>query len=278
MAFITAALISGGAALLGGALASSAQGKAAETQADAANRAADLQKQTTDQQLALQEKMFNQQIALQEPFRAAGITGLNRLKDVLGLSENTGAEGYGSANKNFTPSDLTSDPGYQFRLSEGLKALDASAAARGGLLSGNTGRALTEYGQNLGSQEYQNAYNRYQTNRTNMLAPLQSLAGVAQTASTTMGNAAAGNAAAGTGTLSNYGTNAGNLITAAGNAQASGYLGQGSSWNQALNNVGNAYNNYANNNMLYRMLGNGGVPATNYPGQYSMPGMFGRGQ
>jgi hypothetical protein len=276
MAFITAALISGGAALLGGALASNAQGQAARTQADAANNAAALQKSTADKQLALQEKMFNTQNTLQEPFRKAGISGQNRLLDLLGLSGNTTAAGYGSAAQNFTPSDLTSDPGYQFRLSEGLKALDASAAARGGLNSGNAGRALVDYGQAAGSQEYQNAYNRYNTNRANILNPLQSLAGQGQSSSNAMGAAAGANAAAGSNTLQNYGNNAGNMMVNAGNAQASGYLGQANSWNSALNNAASGYQNSILMSKLFGSETGGYQPYNNYasngvPMPYSRP-------
>jgi hypothetical protein len=60
----------------------------------------------------------------------------------------------------FRAEDLQADPGYGFRLSEGLKALERSAAARGGLLSGGTGKALTRYGQDMASQEFGNAFNR----------------------------------------------------------------------------------------------------------------------
>jgi hypothetical protein len=60
----------------------------------------------------------------------------------------------------FRAEDLQVDPGYGFRLSEGLKALERSAAARGGLLSGGTGKALTRYGQEMASQEFGNAFNR----------------------------------------------------------------------------------------------------------------------
>lgn len=52
------------------------------------------------------------------------------------------------------PNAVTSDPSYKWRLNQGTEALENSAAARGGLLSGNTGRALVEYGQNAASQEY----------------------------------------------------------------------------------------------------------------------------
>ena len=60
--------------------------------------------------------------------------------------------------------DVTQDPGYAFRLSQGVKALDTSAARKGALQSGAQQKALLEYGQNQGSQEYQNAYNRQFTN------------------------------------------------------------------------------------------------------------------
>lgn len=64
---------------------------------------------------------------------------------------------------NGQPADLSAfeaSPGYQFRLSEGQKALENSAAARGGLFSGATGKALTNYGQNSASQEFDNYINR----------------------------------------------------------------------------------------------------------------------
>jgi hypothetical protein len=112
--------------------------------------------------------------------------------------------------------DFQADPGYGFRMSEGMKALDRQAAARGGLISGAALKAAQRYGQDLGSQEYTNAFNRYQTNRTNQLAPLQSLAGLAQTSANTLGNAAA-----------NYGANAGNAAMIGGANQANAYLTKG---------------------------------------------------
>lgn len=61
------------------------------------------------------------------------------------------------------------DPGYQFRLQEGMKAINASGAARGMANSGATLKALTRYGQDYASNEYNNAYNR-QFNRLSTLA------------------------------------------------------------------------------------------------------------
>jgi hypothetical protein len=225
-----AALIGGGLAaagsVIGGAMASGAAEDAAQTQADAANRAADLQ-----------NKQFEQTRKDQLPFLEAGYKSENRLLDLLGLSGNAGAEGYGSMAKNFSMSDFEQDPGYGFRMSEGLKALDRTAAARGGMLSGGALRGATRYGQDMASQEYQNAYNRYQTNRAGILNPLQSLAGQGQTTANNLGTAG-----------QNYATNAGNAYMGAGDARASGYVGSAKAWNQALgggfNALGQGISNY----------------------------------
>jgi len=230
MAFvITAAVIGAGASLIGGMMSSSAASKAADAQVQAANN-----------DIELQKAMFEKQVALQEPFRAAGLTAQNRLLDLLGLSGNTAAKGYGSMGEQFSADKFTADPGYAFRLSEGQKALDASAAARGGLLSGNMLKATIDYGQNAASQEYQNAFNRYQTERANILNPLQSLTGQSQTSANTLGGAA-----------QNYAQQAGQAYQYAGNAQASGYLGQANAWNQALGGAGNALSKGLTNYALY---------------------------
>lgn len=110
----------------------------------------------------LQKQMFDKQLELQEPWRQAGVTALNALTPL--------ATNY----QKFGMSQFQQDPGYAFRLSQGQKALDQAAAARGGLISGNALKAAQRYGQEMGSQEYQNAFNRYQTERNAQLNPLQS--------------------------------------------------------------------------------------------------------
>jgi len=130
------------------------------------------------------------------------------------------------------------DPGYAFRLQEGLKALDRSAASRGGLLSGATLRGATRYGQDLASQEFTNAFNRYQAERQARLNPLQSLAGMAQTSANTLTNAAG-----------QYGQNLAEGATAMGNIRASGYVGQA---NALTNALGQGVNYYQNQQMMDR--------------------------
>jgi hypothetical protein len=146
-------------------------------------------------------KIFQQQQALQEPWRAAGIEALNKLR---------------SPDMQFTPfsaDKFKTDPGYAFRLSEGIKGLNNTAAARGGLLSGGTLKATERYAQGLASQEYQNAYNRYNTDYNMKLSPLQTLAGYGQGATNNL-----------TATTGNYGANQADTLANTGNIRASSYL------------------------------------------------------
>jgi len=156
MSAITAAIIGGVASLGSAAIASNAASKAADQQAEAAREAG----------------------ALWQPYADAGITGQNKLMEYLGIGGDSDAEGYGQyATAEFTPDQFLAgqDPAYAFRMDEGLKALDQTAAARGGLLSGNALQAAQTYGQGLASQEYQNAFLRYQTERDKTLGSYQAL-------------------------------------------------------------------------------------------------------
>jgi len=200
----------------------------------ATNRAASTSADATRQGIASQERMYNQTRADQEPYRQAGMTALNQL---IPLATNY---------QKFGMDQFQQDPGYQFRLNEGLKALDRQAAARGGLISGNAMKAAGRYGQDYASNEYTNAFNRYQAERNAQLNPLQSLAGVGQSATNYVGNAA-----------QNFGQAQAQGAQAIGNAQASGYIGGSNVLNQALQGYGNYYLQNQRNNMLQNMnLGN----------------------
>jgi len=69
------------------------------------------------------------------------------------------------------PDQIQNDPSFQWRMDQGRKALEASAAGRGTLRSGGTLKDVLKYGQNFASQEYGNIWNRalteYDTNRDN---------------------------------------------------------------------------------------------------------------
>ena len=269
MAFIIGAIIGAGVSLIGGSMASSAAKKAATTQAQSADKAAELQSDAAKESVALQRRMYEEGLDRQQPFYEAGIKGQNRLMDILGLSDRTGAEGYGSAMRPFGMSDFQTDPGYAFRMKEGLKGLDQQAAARGGLISGNALRGATAFGQELGSQEYQNAFNRYQTNRTNVLNPLQSLLGQGQSTANTLGSAGAGYASGAGNTMMNSAANIGNLNMAAGSARASGYTNSADAWNRALGGAAGTVVSGLNANQMY---GSGYNPYNNYSSNgFAMP-------
>ena len=225
-----AALIGGGIAaagsIIGGISGANAAESAANTQADAANRAADLQ-----------YKQWQEQQKLQAPFREAGLTAQNQLLNYLGLSPNAGGKYAGD----FSMADFQQDPGYAFRLSEGTKALERTAAARGGLLSGSILKGTQRFGQDLASQEYTNAFNRYQVNRSNQINPLQSLMGSGQSATNVLGTAG-----------QNYANQAGEAYMGAGNARASGYIGSANALSNAFGGVTNAFTNYNLMNALNR--------------------------
>lgn len=135
------------------------------------------------------------------------------------------------------------DPGYQFRLSEGMKGLERSAASRGGLLSGGTLKGIQRYGQDMASQEFTNAFNRYQAERTGTLNPYQAMAGQGQSVANTLTNAGM-----------NYANQAGEAYQGAANARASGYIGQA---NAITGAIGNISNQYYQNQLLNRVFPGG---------------------
>jgi hypothetical protein len=224
----------GGNALLGAYSAN----KAAGVQSDAARYAADLQNQ-----------QFERQLQLQAPFREAGVRALPELE----------------AASRYTPfgmEQFQADPGYAFRMSEGMKGLERSAAARGGLLSGATLKGIQRFGQDLGSQEYTNAFNRYQTERNARLNPLQSLAGIGQTSTTQLG--AAGQTMA---------SNVGQAMGASAQARASGYMGGANALSGALGQYMNYNQQQQQNEMFNRLLSqrDGGMGYTSEEGFTNTP-------
>jgi hypothetical protein len=293
MTYVAVAI--GGSALVGAYSAN----KAAKAQAGAAGQAAELQKDVADQQVELQREQFNRQIELQRPFRESGLAAQNQLLTLLGIRPQqapeapraSGGGGFGGVAgmignaartafgqqepglqvdpnspdfgryaRDFSMADYQADPGYAFRMSEGMKGLERSAAARGGLLSGATMKGIQRFGQDLASQEYSNAFNRYQTNRAARLNPLQSLAGVGQTSANTIGQAGQ-NMASGIGNaLGAYGQGASEALGAAGQARASGYMGGVNALTGALGQYMNYGQSQQQNALLQQIIGRGNSP------------------
>lgn len=141
----------------------------------------------------------------------------------------------GKFTETFKPSDLYTDPSYKWRLEQGTQNLNASAAARGMLGSGQNLKDITNYGQDAASQEYQNAFNRFNTNQTNLYNRISALAGMGQ--NTAVGMGAQGTAAAaqmGSNTMTGA-SNASNYLTSGASAQAAGQVGQANALSGAFN-------------------------------------------
>lgn len=154
---------------------------------------------------------------------------------------------YGSLMQTFDASKMYDDPGYQFRLNEGMKGLENSAVARGGLLSGAAMKAIQKYGQEYASGEYQNAFNRFNANQTNQYNRLAGLVNSGMGATNQIGNAAA-----------QYGQNVANTNAALGNAQAAGAIGQANAITGGISQGINAYQN----NQLMNMIRSPGMNTT----------------
>lgn len=270
----TTALIMGGlaaaGAIGGAAISSHSAGEAVKAQEESTEYGQNLLKQSADEALAFQKEQWAQEQKNLAPWLSAGTASLDRLQALMGPG-GTLSQPYGKtfSYEAFDPSkvDVTQDPGYQFRVEQGLKAINASKAAQGGLVSGAALREAADFGSGLASQEYANAYGRsadawarnygraldtfntnynvWQGDQGNLFNRLAALAGVGQTATTQLNQGGRDFASQAGTILLNTGQNIGELATQAGNARASGYIASGNAWGDALggtlNNLSNLY-------------------------------------
>jgi uncharacterized protein YciI len=206
---IIAAGITAAGAIGGAAIASSGANKAADKQKKAAKKAAQAQKDA-----------LAQQMALAKPYVEAGKNALAEYQKLAPYED-------------FGMKQFQADPGYNFRMAEGLKGLERSAAARGLLQSGGTLKGIQQYGQNLASSEYENAFSRYLSQREARMDPYRYLTGVGQAA-------AAGQAA-------NVGTTGAALADIAaqrGNVQAAQAAGAAGAIGNAFSSIGQGVGSY----------------------------------
>jgi len=219
--------------IIGAVIGANASKKAGKQQAAAADAATEEQR-----------RQYDQTRSDYEPFRQAGLSGNNQLSYLLGLNQtpytsqneagedvtidpysniNTGMGNFGSLSKSFGMEDYQADPGYAFRLAEGQKALERTMGAKGKYFSGQAIKGLTDYNQESASQEYGNAYNRYNTNQTNLYNRLAGISGSGQTATNSL-------ASVGQNTANQIGEN----LMGAGNARAAGTIGSANAWSTGL--------------------------------------------
>lgn len=226
MAAAAPAIIGGIADLLGGIFGSNAAN-------DAASVLAGTEGQNSNQEIGVGQQMMQQQLGRLTPYWKGGTQAFQTLSNLLKPGGGLIAPTFQAP----TAVTMQNDPGYQFRLNQGMNQLQNSAAARGDLLSGNTLQALDQFNQDYASNEYGNVYNRALQNYG------ANLAGTNATFSRLMGAGGMGlNAASGMNAANSlydeiYG-NAMNMSNQAGAAKAAGIMGSNNAWMNALGGIG----------------------------------------
>ena len=244
--------IATGAAILGAAAIGAAGSAAAGIYG--ANKAAKSQEKAADKAAQAQKNALAAQTELAKPYVEAGKTALAEYQKLAPYQP-------------FGMKQFQADPGYGFRMSEGLKALERSAAARGLLQSGGTLKGTMQYGQNLASAEYENAFSRYLSEREARMDPYRYLTGLGQ--ATAVGQA------------SNVGTTGAALAeiaAARGNVQAAQAMGTAGAIGNAIGGLGQAVGGYYANEPYVNYLrsitpGSGGYSGLGVapPAGYTQP-------
>jgi len=227
MAISTGMAILGGS-VLGGLMSSKASGDAADAQGQAAA-----------QSDATQRYMYDQTREDNAPFRETGVAANNKLTELMNN---------GQFSRRFTQADMNADPVYQsglkFGLDQGTQGINRQAAAGGNFLSGATLKALTRFGNDYGSTKANESYNRFNTDQNSQYNKLAGLSGAGQQA---------------TNQVSAAGQNMANQVSQnqinAGDARASGYMGQAKAWNNA---IGTGVNAWQQNKLLGSYGGSSG--------------------
>ena len=204
----TALAIGAGAGLVGSSM-----------QARAARKAADTQAASADRSMAQEREMYDISREDLAPYRETGYTALKDITQRMPLFTSQFGEDQMAQYL---------DPSMEFRRKLGEQTTARMLNVGGGAISGNTLRGLEDYGQNLASTEYGNAFNRFQNERTNIYNTLANIAGMGQGAVNT--GVTAGQNFAGQQTA---------LLTGQAAAQAAGGVGAANAYSGALGNVGN---------------------------------------
>ena len=219
----------------------------------------------------MQERLAQQAAAKQDPRYGSLLTPYKAYQEY-------------EAYKPFSEAEFKVDPGYQFRLDQGNKAIQNLAAATGNLNSGRALKDAMNFSSGLASQEYQNAYGRYNndyntglnshlqnyqtgfnansTNQNNIFNKLAALAGIGQSSASSLANAG-----------QNYANQAGNAIGQGANAQAAGQIGSSNAWGQGIAGAANSLGGYFANQSAQSPVRGSGYGGYS-PGSTSALGSF----
>lgn len=277
----TAALGIGGSllgGLFGGLFASSAASKqlAAEQQA-----VSQLQQSGTQARGDILNQQQSAESAL-SPYASLGTTSTGNLQALTGTPGQGLLTPWTQTFTAPTAEQAEQTPGYQFQLQQGENAIQNSAAARGGLLSGQTLADMNNYAQGQASTNYQNtfnnalagyntAYNAFENNQSNAFNRLYSLSGLGANTAGQLANVDMSTGSTLAGLTTGIGADVAGLLGQQGTTQAGGMLGIGNSINTGISG---ALNNYYNSSMLSNLsslAGNNTMPNLGGgPGIYSL--------
>ncbi len=294
----TAALIMGGisaaGAIGGAALQSRAAGNAAKTQSAAADAAGQHVEDVTrevnpqireaaDRSISRVTTATDDAARILEEASARANAGLDPYAMLGEDAVNALAMGLKDFNKTPTMADLEIDPGFAFRLAEGQKALERSAAARGSSLGGGTLKSLARYSQGVASDEYQKAFDRYRMSTNDRFARLTALSDRGFAAATKRGdndirarewagtvriggqewagNADINAANAMTRNTIDAARAKGEYLTQGANARASGEVASGNAWASGVAGAGNSIMNALILSELAKPRGTAVLPA-----------------
>lgn len=193
---------------------------------------ANKQAKAADQAAQVQREMYDQTRTDLAPWRDSGSLALGDLQKLLNIG---GDPTQSRLLKPFGLEDFQASPGYQFRLDEGMKAINKGAASRGMYYAPQTLQDLGKYQQGLASGEFMDAYNRYNADNSKIMGALSGLSTAGQNAATQTGYAGQ-NAASGIGSA----------LTGGAAAQAAGYMGLANSLSGGALGLAN-YGNYLSN-------------------------------
>ena len=170
--------------------------------------------------------------------------------------------GFGGLTGAFTNQDLNAylAPNYNFMLQQGLGATANSAAAQGGVASGNTLMAINNYAQSTAQNAYQQAYSNWQNQQSNIFNRLSTIAGLGSAANQT--SAAAGSAIS---------PGIANTITGAGASLAAGTIGSTNALTSGLTGGANSIGGYYTLNSILNPTGGSTSGAPNYQNTAALP-------
>lgn len=246
MAWVATAIV--GAGVIGAASTAYASSKAADAQNNAAQLASQTQLQLGNQSNQLLQNQYNQTRQDLSPYNQAGQAAQTTLNQQLPFL---------TSPINMDEATLQNTPGYQFNLTQGLKAVQNSAAARG---LGNSGAALkgaATFATGLADSTYQNQFNNENTNRQNAYDRLMGVIGTGENAAAQTGAIGSKAATTAAGVNTTVGGQVGGNTIGAGNANAAAYNATGQAFGTAANNIGG----YAAYKGLYGSTSGQGSPS-----------------